>query len=174
MFDIQQHLPTVQAALDGLAYDFAQFEITDFVRHIETRRQRPIIIKDDPLTDGWFGAWVPLETADYVFLRPHVHRAHYLHNLLHELAHIVLKHRGIDLREVLDVASLAKLGVTRSGGHLRAPGRFRDTVEDGQAELFVYLLQGYLVQAHRLHELYGAITSIEHLKRYMDGLDLNS
>ncbi len=174
MFDIKKHTPIVEHALSGLGYDFTRFEVNGFVQHIAHRRQREIIIQEHALSGAIFGAWYPGETLDFIFLKPAIHPAQSIHSLIHELAHIVLGHRGFDLRDVLGKDSASAFGIQQSGGHLRAPGNFRDTEEDGEAELFAYLLQHRLLEVNRLHELYGALSSIEHLRRYLDSLDFNS
>ncbi len=172
MFDIKKHTPIMEHALSGLSYDFTRFEVNDFVQHVANRRQRPIIIRDTPLPLAWYGVWIQEATTDFVFIQVDLHPIQHIHSVLHEVAHMVLEHPGDDLSTILDPQLLAALGFESGSGHLRAAGRPR-TLEDQEAELFVYRLQYRVMRANRLKELYGEPTSIEELKPYTRGMDFN-
>lgn len=172
MFEIKTHTPIVEHALSSLGYDFTRFAVNDFLKHVADRRQRPIIVRDTTLPVAWFGMWIQQATTDFVFIQTGLHPVQHIHSVLHEVAHMVLRHRGDDLSTLLDPELLALLGMNGGKGHLRAAGRSR-TLEDQEAELFVYRLQYRVMRANRLKELYGAPTSIEELKPYTRGMDFN-
>ncbi len=170
VFDIKTHTPIVEHALSSLGYDFTRFEVNDFVQHVADRRQRPILIRETTLPVAWFGMWIQQATTDFVFIQTGLHPVQHIHSVLHEVAHMVLRHSGDDLSTILDPQLLASLGMNGGKGHLRAAGRSR-TLKDQEAELFVYRLQNRVMQAERLSELFGDPTSIDELKDYMDGMD---
>lgn len=155
MFDIKSHLPKVQRALDDLGYDFTRFNVGDFVGHIAARQQRDILIHEAELTAPIFGAWMPAEGADYIFLDPRIHPVQYLHTLIHELAHIILGHRGFDLVDILGADVAAALGIRPLSGHLRAPCHIRDNNDDGEAEPFA----GLHVELYRVTYGNGQLTT---------------
>ena len=165
----------IQTVIDDLDYDFASFAIDDFQRHIERRRGQPLQVRYAPFLYELFGFWCNAERADYVFINAKLHPAQRIHTLLHEFAHILLGHRGMNLSELLGEDLARELGFASYDGHLRAAERIgkENSPEDQEAELFVLLIQRKLLAARRLHELYGEPTSIAFLRPYVEGLDFN-
>jgi hypothetical protein len=167
---------TVQAVVEGLGYDFDRFEVEDFQHHIAKRRERPLSIRYVALAPELFGFWYPTANTDYIAVNSNLHPAHRIHTLLHELAHMLLGHRGTDLRKLLGEDIIHQLGIGAGEGHLRSIATI-DQANDRQeqeAEEFVLLIRRKLVTAHRLQELYGEPTSIDSLRPYVRGLDFNS
>ena len=168
--------PTVQAVVEGLGYNFDQFNIEDFQHHVADRRGRPLEVRYVPLSPELFGFWFPAEHADYVAVNAKLHPAHRIHTLLHELAHMLLGHRGRNLGELLGAEIAHNLNIPSGEGHLRSALTIGepDNFQEREAELFVSLIQLKLIAARRLHELYGEPTSIPAMRPYVDPLDFNS
>ncbi|WP_343419781.1 ImmA/IrrE family metallo-endopeptidase [Candidatus Flexifilum breve] len=120
-----------------------------------------------------YGLWVPAPTTDYIFVNTHLLPAHRVHTLLHEIAHLLLNHRGVDIRSVLGEPVWQALGLSSGSGHLRSTA-LNDSPEDEEAEVFVLLIQQRVARARRLQELYGESTSLPAMRPYVHGLDLNS
>jgi hypothetical protein len=167
---------SVAAALDALAYDFTVFDIDDFLRHIAQHRQRPLSVHTVPLAPELFGFWYPTRETDFIAINATLHHVHQLHTLLHELAHMLLGHRGMDLRMLLGEDLVRQLNIGHTDGHLRSAGMADQTgnPQEREAEQFVLAIRQKLVAARRLQELYGEPTSIRSMQPYVRGLDFNS
>jgi hypothetical protein len=158
----------VKVALQELEYDFSSFELEGFIAHISQRRNKPIACEAWTLSPEIFGAWVPTEQRDLVIYNAGLQPVHQIHSILHELAHMVLKHPLIPLADVLP-----QLGFEPSGcnsGHVRMAGepRVSHNSHEQEAEQFVYLIQEKVVKANRLAELTEISTSIQNLRRIAD------
>ncbi len=171
----------IDAIIDLLDYDFATFEIEHFCQHIERLHQRPIIVTHWRLAPDLFGMWFAGAQRDYIFINASLHPIHQTHTLLHELAHLFLKHRGIGLDEVNLDPELAEalrqlLTPAPTTGHFRSAQRvLLETPEEVEAELFVILIQKRVLHAQRMNELYGPeVTSIESMRPYVNALNFNS
>lgn len=167
---------TVQAVVEGLNYDFDHFEIEDFQRHVARQRGRPLSVRYAPLAPELFGFWYPTATTDYIAVNANLHPAHRIHTLLHEIAHMLLGHRGTDLRKIFGEELMHQLGVLVGEGHLRSAATIDQTTnpQEQEAEQFVLIIRRKLVTAHRLQELYGEPTSISTMQPYVRSLDFNS
>ena len=87
--------------VESLDYDFNEFELTHFIRHIEQLMRREIILVPLPLELGLYAVWIPAETAHYVFYNEIAHPVDQTHSILHELAHIVLNHSRKHIGQLL-------------------------------------------------------------------------
>lgn len=163
----------VQAVIDHLHYDFTAFDIQHLLHHLQTQRNRPIQVIDFSFAQEIYGVWIPAEGADYIFVNANLLPAHRVHTLLHEIAHMLLNHRGIDVREVLGETLWSALGVSSTDGHLRAATPSEAIVDD-EAEVFVLLFQQRVTHARRLQELFGEPTSLPSMQPYVSSLDFNS
>lgn len=176
MTEITRTRECIQASIDALGYDFNAFEMEGFLKHVETVRKRPLIVRYVPFSHDLFGLWYPTERVDYIFVNANLHATHQIHTLLHEVAHMLLEHRGTNLRDFLGPDLVRELDISTGDGHLRAAGSLLpvNDRQEREAELFVLLIQRKLVMAQRLHELYGEPTSIAAMHPYVRGLDFNS
>jgi hypothetical protein len=91
--------------LDGWGYDFARFQISDFIAWVEARRGRPIRVFPRSLPPEMFGAWIEGDTADYIFYEDEPLHVHTIHILLHELCHILLGHKTVHIGGNLPIAA---------------------------------------------------------------------
>ena len=157
--------------IDSLGYDFSNFQIQDFLNHLEIHRNRSLNVRYIPLAPELFGLWNPGKVVDYVFINSTLHPTHQIHCLLHEIAHILLGHRGMNLADLLGSEIFARLDLSTSEGHLRS-SRLGDLVQEEEAEAFVLELQRRIVRADRLKELYGSSTSFSDMQPYARALDL--
>ncbi|MBK8030478.1 MAG: ImmA/IrrE family metallo-endopeptidase [Chloroflexi bacterium] len=99
-----------------------------------------------PFTAEIYGLWVPAPTTDYIFVNAHLLPAHRVHTMLHEIAHLLLNHRGVDIRSVLGEPVWQALGLSSGTGHLRSVA-LNDSPEDEEAEVFVLLIQQRVARA---------------------------
>jgi hypothetical protein len=165
----------IQAVIDALHYDFSAFDIAGFLLHIENAWTRHLSVRYVPLSPELFGLWYPTEATDYIFINASLHPTHRIHSLLHEIAHMLLGHRGVNLQDVLGEELCQELGIRSGPGHLRSTWKqATNSTEEQEAEAFVMLVQLRVVHARRLHELYGETTSISTLQPYINGMDFNS
>lgn len=169
MHDIHAH---VRAVIHQMDYDFRQFSLADFVDHLIHIRQRHICVIPKDFAPGLHAMWLPYPTADYVFYNKNTHVIHQIHNILHELGHIVLDHARLDLADVLPPKLLAQLDRKPSTvvlGHARS-GALHDTREELEAEAFVRQLQEQIVFANHIDELTNRSSSIAALAKYTRSL----
>lgn len=166
-YSAQPHT-AIQQALEGLAYDFSAFELTHFLRHVETYRQRPIVCQGMPLPVGIFGLWIPAETADYLFYTLNTYLVHRTHIILHEVGHMLLKHNTqiMSATELTRLALLLSDGSQPQGLARRIRQYVRSSQEEAEAEDFVHLLQRYVIQANRFRYLVDTSTSIVGLQAF--------
>ena len=152
----------IQQVIQALDYDFEQFNLPDFVNHLEQQRNRTIHLNGAKLKSDLFGMWIPAPSADYVFFNATLHPIHQIHSVLHELAHIVLNHTCQPINEVLPPELLAELGTSLTvKGRLRTalPQKDRDPQEI-ESELFVFEIQKRVMSAQRISELQAGNSSI--------------
>jgi len=162
----------IQQRIDALHYDFKAFTLEAFLIWIGEKRKRSIQVYDVGFTSQLFGFWCPTESQDYIFVKASLHPTHRIHVVLHEIAHILLNHKGFKLEEVLTPALLSELAHPATNAYLRAPASYPSTaIEEQEAECFVALIQQRLMKLNRLRELYGEGTSIPALKPYAHGFD---
>ena len=167
---------SVEFAIDVLGYDFKAFNIDDFLHHIALQRNRPVSVRTVPLSPDLFGFWYPTRETDFIAVNANLHHVHQLHTLLHELAHLLLGHRGMDLRLLLAEDLIQQLNIIQAEGHLRSASTIDQAhnSQEREAEQFVMAIRRKLVAARRLQELYGEPTSNAMLRSYVRGLDFNS
>lgn len=162
----------VQAAVDGLSYDFKQFTVPHFITHLQMMRRRDIILNGVLFDQGLHGIWVRADTADYVFFNRRAHKIHQIHNILHELGHMVLGHPLHDLANILPPEITTRLRASISPelhGHYRRWNPL-DLPEEHEAELFVRSLQSEILLAERLAALTHPDTSIDALSHFTRSL----
>lgn len=162
---------TLKEVIDQLGYDFSQFELAHFIQHIEQLQRREILVMALPFEPGLSALWIRAETADYIFYNARTHPVHQLHNILHELAHIILNHscHAIDQALPPDILSLTR--AAHPQGRLRkADPHLRMDQEEREAEAFVFLIQKRLMAANRMNRLMGQSSSINALRRWVDSM----
>jgi hypothetical protein len=102
-----------------------------------------------------------------VFYNQFSHPIHQVHNILHELGHILLNHHCRRLADYLPPEVLAQLNLIVTGLH----GQFRmvrllHQPDELEAERFVQSLRRQIVAAQRLDQLTHHASSIEGLDRF--------
>ena len=163
----------IQALVDSLGYDFDQFELLHFLHHIESLRNRQIILRPYPFAEVLFGLWVRAPSADYIIYSNDCHPIHQIHTILHEVGHMILGHPPRRLDQVLPPELLKALGLLEPAGHSRlAPGlSVKTTPEERECEIFASLIQAKVVEKNRLHQLTGQNSSLTSLKPYADSVN---
>jgi hypothetical protein len=159
----------LQAVIDRLNYDFAAFTVEDFLQHLECRHQRRIQVIALPFAPEIDGVWIPAQSTDYIFVNQALLPFHRDHTILHEVAHLLLQHRGFTVRQVLDEALWRALGDTPVEGYLRAAAPL-NAAQDEEAESFVLLIQREVIRAQRLR---GEPTSIAAMRPFVHALDFS-
>ncbi len=165
------HWQRIQFVLDRLCYEFDEFEVDHFVRHLEHLRGRSIVRMSYDFDPSLTGLWIPAETADYIFYTRFTHPIHQVHIMLHEIAHIVLGH---PCKRIDQIVPLSLLNTFQSSDKFL--GRVLDDSEtdfdEQEAEAFVYLIQQRIVAAKRFSQLTHGQSSIDGLNRFTDSLGL--
>ena len=156
--------------VDGLDYDFGCFDLGHFIDHIARRQRREIIVAAVDFAPELSAAWVRGETADYIFYNASAHSVHQMHSILHELGHIILGHSCQPIERLLPPELVSELAASNAGGRLRASGQPCEDAQEQEAEAFVYAIQQRLVPARRIQTLMGRSSSIESLRRWVDGM----
>lgn len=162
----------IGAAIRRLDYDFKRFTVQDFINHIIQLRERHIVLVPYYFERDLHGVFVRAKSADYVFYNDDGHPVHKVHNILHELGHIVLNHPGMPLDKVIAPEYLAQIGTDQAGrvcAHFRTivPGNSR---EEQEAEAFVRHLQREIIVANRLEQLTGRSSSIDNVVKFTRSL----
>jgi hypothetical protein len=133
----------IQAALTQLHYDWHNFSIDDFTRHVAHQRQRELHLQGFPLkTREFSGLCVVTPRGDHLFFDVTQHHIIQQHTLLHELAHLVLKHSHMPLH-LHDIQDLAPIL------HLRSEQHRAESQEETEAEIFAFLVQQAAVESRR-------------------------
>jgi hypothetical protein len=141
----------VRLAVEQLHYDWRQFTLEDFIRHVERCRGRTITIIGVPLEE-FSGICISMGARDYIFFDTHRHPALQLHAQLHEIAHLVLDHSApVQYRSLLSPLEHILLHVNTRQHRLRSDARMQQ--EEDEAEYFAFLIQRAVADSRRLHEL---------------------
>lgn len=160
-------LHKIHHAIHQLNYDFGQFTIDDFIEHVREYRQRAILTFPFVFRSASSGAWMPCETADYVFYSANAHVVLKVHIMLHEIGHILLNHRCLDLAEILPPEILA---LQKPSLRLRTIKKEKETdPEELEAEMFVRELRAQIMAANRIEYLMNP-TSVKEFTKFVQGL----
>lgn len=88
---------------------YAHLPIDELVSAISAQRGREITILDSDFADRsgkLCGLWIGLKTRDLIFISDDLSGVHRDHVILHELAHLILDHRVVDVTTQNEVAAL--------------------------------------------------------------------
>lgn len=168
MVEVSQRIQTV---LDGIEYDFNQFSLDGFIKHLEVSRKRTIVQVSYEFNPGLTGLWIPAETADYIFYTRLTHPIHQVHIILHEVAHMVLEHPCKRIDQILPPSLVKSLRLSEAV-LTRSVLNPSSDFEELEAEAFVYIVQQRIVAAKRLSQLTNGQSSIDGLSRFTDSLGL--
>lgn len=168
----------IQAIIRSLDYDFDQFELHDFIGHIERLRGRKILVYGMDFQSDLFGLWIPGQAEDFVFYNENLYSVHQIHSILHELAHMVLGHANHRVDTIITPEILKQFeGIPGDKPPTHGLGRLRKALtleerdaQEEEAEMFVFAIQGYLMAARRIDELYKGHSSIEFFRPIADGM----
>ena len=140
----------VRSAVDSLNYGWHRFSMLNFIAHVASVRQRPLDVIGVPLA-GFSGLCLSTPRNDYIFYNLRYHAILQLHTQLHEIAHLMLGHtRIIALNRQSDLGSMLLHINTR----IRvAPNDPFVKQEEDEAEYFAIVVQGYVANHRRLHQL---------------------
>jgi hypothetical protein len=138
----------VQTVLEQLNYDWDNFTVDDFIRHLMQRRQRQIVLMGVAMDVS--GLCVTTDRRDYIFYDLYRHPGIQLHAILHEAAHLILKHTAYPL-SVDDIQHL-NLGYILLHINMRARGIYHNPQmkrEEDEAEFFAFLSQRAIAEGQR-------------------------
>jgi len=96
---MEQDVIATKRRLAAIAGDLeipVPFVLSEFVARLEHARGRPIVIHPfpQPEADPVFGLWLAMENADYIYHVDGTSPYHQTHIVLHEIAHLILDHKG--------------------------------------------------------------------------------
>ena len=161
----------MQRIVDGLGYDFRDFDLEHFIDHIAQRRQRKIVVRGWKLQRELFAVLVPGEQMDFIAYNLNHHRIQQIHAILHEIAHLVLEHGMVPLKDVISPDLLEAFDHPRASGHARTLfSRQQDWDRETEAENFVYAIQKRVLTHQRFKQLVSGSSTIPAFKPYSDGM----
>jgi hypothetical protein len=141
----------VMSVINDLNFDWKFFSLNNFIDHIAQYRNRPIYLIPIPDLENSFV--FSLGTTDYIGFNSQQLLIVRQHDLLHELAHLLLDH--VDavkfVSDFEEVQAFIHIG-------FRRPVQTKEySEEENEAEYFVYLIQKQLQEIRLL----GALTDDE-------------
>lgn len=164
----------VSAVIQQLKYDFRRFELDHFLDHIQRLRKRQLILMPAVLKHEIVAIWVYTDKADYIFFKSSDHVIHQTHNILHEVAHMMLDHTRIPLEDVLTPELFNQLFSEQITGRPRRITREpSNDIEEQEAETFVCIIQEKVMAANRMDQLLDKASSISELNSYVEGMGFN-
>ncbi|MCB9460144.1 MAG: hypothetical protein H6670_10890 [Anaerolineaceae bacterium] len=125
------------SVIDALGYQPDTFSIPNYVDHLRHALNREIDLVAIPFSESLSGAYVHAHEQDFIFYNMGKHPLIQNHTVVHESAHIVLKHQGYRVRGANLPDELAAL-LKNMVGHCRT--RNAIGVEEQEAEQFANLL----------------------------------
>lgn len=157
--------------INQLEYNFEDFELQHFLDHIQQSRNREIMLLPVKNGDDASALWVKSKETDYILYNSNIHSIHQTHGILHEIAHIILGHKCIPIKDLLSEDILVQLQNFNPIGRPRlARNLLKDDPEEKEAEEFVYVIQKEVIDANRFDELLGKGSSNQVLNKYVLGV----
>lgn len=135
----------IETLFTDLNYDWANFTLSDFMTYIQSKRKRNLKVigvenLDVPLC-------LNIGAIDFVFYSKSQTKSKQIHDILHELAHILLGHiDDQDISEVQEIILHFDLRFRAIGDYLSDDG----IEEEKDAEYFAFLIQSRISQHNRL------------------------
>ena len=155
-----------------LNYDYSIFTIPHFTDYVAGFARKEILLIPYELEKTLSGIWVREETAHYVFYNNQLHLILQVHTILHEMAHIVLKHKPKPVEHYLNDDILKEYNLTHPVGKARENPQVNNTnTEEQEAEEFVFLIQHQLMQLNRSSELFGGNQAPTGLRQFTQILE---
>ena len=160
----------IEQLIDRLEYDFTVFEPVDFVKHIERRVRRPVVLIGGEFDPDTSAIWIRTRVAHHILYNVLLHPVQQIHGILHEVGHILLSHPCEPIENVFTREQLQRYGLLGLvEGRLRhVDSSIKPSPYEIEAEKFVFCLQRRLLKANRLTMLRGQSTSIERLRDHVD------
>lgn len=148
-----ENLISVFSRLD---YDYSIFTLDHFTDHVAGFVRKEILLIPCKLENTLSGIWVYGETAHYVLYNNQLHIIMQVHTILHEIAHIVLKHKPKPVAHYLDSDILTEYNLTDPLGKARTNPQVNTSDKDEkEAEEFVFFIQHQLMLVNHSSELFG-------------------
>jgi hypothetical protein len=159
----------LKSKIDDLRYNFSEYNLDDFIRHIESSKGITIHLILFPMANGTQGFWTRRQVNHYIAYSSVLHPVHKKHTILHELAHVVLDHQPRPLGDLIPRDLLQEFGIETEEGLFRAAYSKYDQ-QDDEAEEFVFDIQQRLFEAKQLRALTENITSLPGYRPYADAM----
>lgn len=162
----------LQTAIAALRYEFTDFTFDHFIEHFSALRRIPLLIMQHSFDFGIYAFWLPFARFDLLVVNSRLNQMHQQHCILHEIAHLHLKHDKIPLRPVLGEELSAEMRITTQMGYGYGAcfSALVNQKQEEEAERFAYFFRRKIAAARRLHEL-NTPTSIPELAVTANGLD---
>ena len=167
-------MESVSTVIEQINYDFDHFELDHFLDHIQQLRKRKLVLRPATLKHEIAAIWVYTDKTDYIFFKSSDHVIHQTHNILHEIAHMMLDHTRIPLENVLTPELFNELFSGQITGRPRRITREpSNNIEELEAEKFVFIVQERVMDANRIDQLLDQASSITGLNSYVEGMGFN-
>ena len=160
--------------LRELDYDFASFDLDDFLRFVGRRNGCEIVpIPWEGMPLGIFGMWLRdrQEPLIYILYRCNVPLMHQVHIQLHEVAHFLLGHFAPDISQDL-VYAIINGKVLPPFDKMTLLRADKKTPQDIDAETLTNLIQQKVVQQAGLSRLTVNLSTEERLANFLRGMRL--
>ena len=162
----------IQQIVDGLGYDFNHFHLGPFIKLISQHTGRKILVKDWKFSDRELHAMAYRgHGMDFIFYNTLLYPIHQMHAILHELGHLLLKHKFFDI-SVLEQLKSSELPIQADMPLTLRARWFQSPYpkQEEEAENFAYAVQKRVRHLARENKLYRSVSTIPTFKPYSDGM----
>ena len=99
----QQERLTPPQLLQKLNYPWGQFEITSFLKWLQQRKNREVVLITATTPAHVDGLWLTSDSAEFIIYSNRLTGIHRDHVILHEIAHWLLGHETLNIDKVGDL-----------------------------------------------------------------------
>ena len=146
----------MQALLESLDYDFDDFTLEGFRSYLEHRRGRKLVFVPWQLPASLTGAWLAADGCDFVFYARDTLPIHQAHIQLHEMAHMLCDHTGMEIDDAI-IRAFRAFCPSQEAERLLLRSTHSD-LDELEAETLASLIQREALRNARLHQLTAVIS----------------
>lgn len=144
-----------QDLLDGLDYDFQDFDPQGFAAWVAEQIERDVRVQDFDLSTALSGALVRTQQVDWIFYNRNRHRILQAHIITHELGHLLLGHDTYIITQEGLEAQLATL-LNNAAARFRIPDTIlpaQQIAQEIEAEAFARFCMTRVKRGQRARQL---------------------
>ena len=178
--NITDTMQVAQKIVDGLAIDFQQFTMEDFLAAVGESRKRQIFSFAIPMPPFVYGAWITDEERpyEYIFYDTNLSPLHQVHVQLHEVGHLLCGHEtlrvsGQNLTQLIEVIQTQNLSSEASSLLMRATTDTGGDEREEEAEAIATTIQSHVIQAARMKELSVAVSNNTQIQKLLYDMGLS-